>query len=319
MKKLNFSLFVLASFFYAMPTINAQESEIATESAQESATPVACLGKISVGDSIARLAAPTLMGNAPIVEKIMVKKGEVISKDQQIALLKGWEKAHASVSSAQAALNSAKSSAAIAVAQSLNEIDDLQGTYHQNLDVLQKNPPRSERERIDYEQRSILRRLAHSKNMLELIKVDSANTVNKAEANLKEAEATAEEFVLKAPFSGEVIEVNVKSGEAVGNSGVCEIADTTTMFVEAEVYVSDIAKVKVGDRALCNPEALPNETLEGEVSVISPYVKNNLIFSQDPSEFADRKVILVKIKLLSSAKVRALIGSPVRVKILVKE
>lgn len=318
MKIINSAIFILAAGFIAPSPVLAQE-ETSAASAENAQAAVACLGKISAGDSISRLAAPNAMGGAPIIEKIFVKKGESVVKDQQIAVLKGWEKAHAAFENAKAACDVAKSQAAIEVARALNEIDELSGAYQQNIEVLEQDPPRSEREKIKYEQKAILRKLAQAKSMIELIKVNTANSVKRAEAAVVEAEAVAGEFLLKAPFTGEVIEVNAKSGEAVGEAGVCEIADTSVMYVDAEVYVSDISKIKAGDRAVCEPEGLPDETLDGEVCEISPYVKNNLVFSQDPGEYSDRKVILVKIRLEKSAKVRALIGSLVRVKILTNQ
>ena len=295
----------------------AAATACATIFAQENNT-VACLGKITASDTISRFSAPSPMGGTPIIERIFVQKGQNVEAGQKIADLKGSAKAQASLEKAKANLMFVKSSCGIAEAEIKNQIEELAGTYEQNADALKKDPPRVEREKINYEQKAILRKLAQSKGMLELVKQDSKNKIALAEASVKEAQAVLDEFTLKSPISGKVLEINSKVGEVVSDGGVCEIADTSKMFTEAEVYVSDISKVKVGDICECEPEALNGEKIKGTVFEISPYVKNNRLFSQDPSEFTDSKVIFVKIKLDEPEKVKNLIGSLVRVKIFVK-
>lgn len=279
---------------------------------------VACLGKITASETIARFAAPSPMGSTPIVEQIFVKKGDDVTKSQKIAILKGSAKAEVALEKAKANLLVLKSSCEISIAEIKNQIEDLSGTYEQNLDVLQKDPPRVEREKINYEQKSILRKLNQTKNMLELVKADARNKLTLAEVSVKEAQEVLNEFILISPISGKIVEINSKVGEVVSEGGICEISDTSSMFVEAEVYVSDISKVKVGDECECTPEAFNKEVLKGKVFEISPYVKSNRLFSQDPAEFTDHKVIFVKIKLENPEKVKNLIGSLVRVKISVK-
>ncbi|MDX8415617.1 efflux RND transporter periplasmic adaptor subunit [Intestinicryptomonas porci] len=298
--------FLLPMAFAAIcASLNAQET-------------VACLGKITASETIARFAAPSPMGSTPIVEQIFVKKGDEVAKGQKIAILKGSAKAEAALEKSKANLTALKSSCEISIEEIKNQIEELAGTYEQNIDVLKKDPPRVEREKINYEQKSILRKLNQSKNMLELVKADAKNKIALAEISVKEAQAVLDEFILASPISGKIVEINSKLGEVVSEGGICEISDTSSMFVEAEVYVSDISKVKTGDECECVPEALGNEVLKGRVFEISPYVKSNRLFSQDPAEFTDRKVIFVKIKLDNPEKVKNLIGSLVRVKISAK-
>mgnify|MGYP002665891246 CR=1 FL=1 len=309
MKKIFPAILALAAASFAFA---AQEGSPAGQKA------VGCLGKILPGETIARLAAPSPSGSAPIIEKLFIKKGQAVEKGAEIALLMGSGKAAAAVSSARAELASAKAAAELEVARQRNAVAELAGTYEQNVDVLRMDPPRSEREKINYEQKAILRQLEQAKGLLPLVQANAESSVARAGAALAEAEAALAEYTVRSPISGEIIEVNSKPGEAVGEGGLCEIADTGTMFVEAEVYVSDITKVKVGDRAECSPEAIEPQMLPGTVSEISPYVKSNRLFSQDPAEYADRKVVPVKIRLENPAAVKNLIGSPVRVRIFVK-
>ena len=306
----------MKKFILAISTLCAAFALCAQEAPQQQA--VACLGKISAGDTIARVAAPSPMGNTPIIAKLFIKKGDQLKAGDKIAQIFGYEKANASYESAVASLNLQKSESELRLLRQKIEFEELAGMYDQNLEVLRKDPPRSEREKLEYEQKSIARKLEQSKRILEAMKQNEKNIIASAEVATQEALKSLDEFTVKAPISGEVIEVSAKLGEVVTEAGICEIADTDEMFVEAEVYVSDITKVKVGDIAECAPEAFESEILKGKVVEISPYVKSNRLFSQDPSEYADRKVILVKIKLDESGKVKNLIGSLVRVRIFVK-
>ena len=106
---------------------------------------------------------------------------------------------------------------------------------------------------------------------------------------------------------------------AVGMEGICEIADTSSMYAEAEVYVSDISRVSVGDSAEIFSDALEGKKFFGKVVQISSYVKSNRLFSSDPSDYSNLKVVVAKIKLDSPGSFRNLIGSQVSVRILVKK
>lgn len=90
------------------------------------------------------------------------------------------------------------------------------------------------------------------------------------------------------------------------------------MFVNAEVYVADIAKIKVGDRAEITADALGKKVFGGAVVQISGYVKSNRLFSTDPSEYSNTRVIVAKIKLDDASSFKNLIGSQVNVRILLK-
>lgn len=189
----------------------------------------------------------------------------------------------------------------------------------QNKKILdEKDPPRREREEIEYEQESLARKIGQAKGMLALVEANEKNVVAEAEKVVAESRRHFEEFTLRAPVSGEIVELNCERGEAVGAEGVCELANTREMFVNAEVYVADIAKIKVGDRAEITADALGKKVFGGAVVQISGYVKSNRLFSTDPSEYSNTRVIVAKIKLDDASSFKNLIGSQVNVRILLK-
>ena len=288
--------------------------------AQSDTPSVASRGKITAGDTVSRIAAPYVNGAPAILESILVKKGETVAQNQPVAILQGQAKASAALASTTASLALAKSESVIKIQEAKNALDELMGTYGQNNEVLNElNPPRSEREKINYEQKALVRQIGHAEAMLKLVEENAKNAIASAEASVKEAEFALADFTIKSPIAGEIIEIHARVGEMIGADGVCEVANTKTMFVEAEVYVSDINRIAIGNLAEATPEALPDTVLKGRVVEISRYVKTNRIFSQDPSEYSDMKVINVKIELDDSAKVEKLLGTQVRTRIFVEK
>ncbi len=280
---------------------------------------VACVGRIVPGARISKLAAPSLGGSQPIVEKLYIRRGSEVKAGDIVALLFGADRAKASLERAKAAEVVVRANADINIMQQKNLIADLEGSFEQNRKILdEKDPPRREREEINYEQESLTRKISQAKAMLPLIERAQAAAVADAKAVVAEAEAAFQEYELRTPIAGEVVETNVVAGEAVGMEGVCEIADTDTMYVEAEVYVSDISKVKEGDTAEIFSDALSSKKYTGKVIEILNYVKANRVFSPDPSAYSNLKVVIAKIKLDSATDFKGLIGSQVNVRILVK-
>ena len=266
---------------------------------------VACIGRVVPGARIAKLAAPAPNGQA-VIEAVAVKKGEYVEAGSVVATVQGIEKAKASLDRAEKTLAAAKTASAIRLQQQKNLIADMEGSFAQTRKVLdEKDPPRREREE-------------KAKGMLPLVEANEKAVIAADEAGVEEARKHYEEFFVRTPISGEVVEINVNPGEAVGMEGVCEIADTRTMFVEAEVYVSDIAKVKVGDTAEIFSDAIGGGKHMGKVEQISGYVKTNRMFSTDPSDYSNLKVVIAKIRLDKPEQFKNYIGSQVNVRILVK-
>ncbi len=135
-----------------------------------------------------------------------------------------------------------------------------------------------------------------------------------AEAALAQAQAEAKAMQVLAPMDGTVIVVNVQPGEAVGPNGVCFLGDTTHMFVEAQVYIDDIKRVKAGQKATVSGTALGGD-LKGTVAEVGLMVSPANLYTPDPTVFTDRRVVPVRIALNDSAKAAKLIYAQVTVKI----
>lgn len=129
------------------------------------------------------------------------------------------------------------------------------------------------------------------------VDVDLAQTeVRSAATAVQQAKADQDLTYLRAPISGTVLKIHTKTGEVIGTSGFAEIGKTSQMYVVAEVYQTDIQKVRVGQKATITSPALPTK-LQGSVSEVGWQVDKQSIFSLNPSADTDRKIVQVKISI----------------------
>jgi len=118
-----------------------------------------------------------------------------------------------------------------------------------------------------------------------------------AEANEQRARRDFEVSTIYAPADGNILRINAREGEAVGLAGLLDIARTKHMFVIAEVYETDIGRVRVGQHATISGDILGGTVLTGEVERIEHAVKAAAVMPGDTVTFADKRVIETVIRL----------------------
>lgn len=101
---------------------------------------------------------------------------------------------------------------------------------------------------------------------------------------------------VRSPIDGQVIKIHTKSGESIGNSGIAELGRTDQMFVIAEVYETDISKIRVGQTAQITSDAFMSK-LVGKVEQIGLQINKNDVLNTDPAADIDSRVVEVKIRL----------------------
>jgi HlyD family secretion protein len=120
--------------------------------------------------------------------------------------------------------------------------------------------------------------------------------VDTAIAAVKRAETELKQAYIQAPMAGQILKIHTRLGEKIGDSGIADLGQTEQMVVVAEVYQTDISKVQVGQQAVIASQVFPGE-LRGKVSQIGLQVKRQNVFSNQPGENLDRRVVEVKIRL----------------------
>ncbi len=112
----------------------------------------------------------------------------------------------------------------------------------------------------------------------------------------KKAQVAQEQAYIRSPISGQVLAIRTRPGEKISDRGIVEIGETQQMLVVAEVYQTDIQKVRLGQNATITSTSF-EKTLTGTVSEIGRQVIRQSVFSNQPGENFDRRVVEVKIKL----------------------
>ncbi|WP_414528775.1 ABC exporter membrane fusion protein [Nodularia chucula] len=136
------------------------------------------------------------------------------------------------------------------------------------------------------------------------VDVELAKTeVNSAVTAVKQAKADQELTYLKSPIEGQILKIHAKTGEVISNNGFAEIGKISQMYVVAEVYQTDIQKVKVGQTATISSSAFA-DTIKGTVSEIGWQVSRQSIFSLNPAADTDRRIVEVKISINDPADIQ---------------
>jgi RND family efflux transporter MFP subunit len=151
------------------------------------------------------------------------------------------------------------------------------------------------------------------KKMISAAEMESLELrVTIADAELAQAQAELERTRVKSPIDGRVIAIHTREGERVGLSGIVELGRTQEMFVVAEVYETDIGRVKIGQQATAFSPAL-TQPLTGKVERIGLKVGKMEALATDPVSRADARVVEVEIRLVDSSRAADLTNLQVEV------
>jgi HlyD family secretion protein len=140
--------------------------------------------------------------------------------------------------------------------------------------------------------------------------------VNSAIAALERAKTELAKAYIRAPRAGRILKIQTRLGEKINTNGIAELGQTDRMIAVAEVYQSDISKVKLGQKALLSGQGFSGE-IDGYVIEVGRQINQQSVFGNQPGENMDRRVVEVKIRLTpqSSQKVANLTNLQVQTKI----
>ena len=121
--------------------------------------------------------------------------------------------------------------------------------------------------------------------------------VESAIATKQKAQVDLNLSYVKAPVSGDILKVHTRQGERINTeNGIVELRHTDQMYAVAEVYETDIAKVRNGQRATVSSPVFAG-TLEGTVARIGKQIGKKDVLNTDPTADTDARVIEVRIRL----------------------
>ena len=248
---------------------------------------VAALGQLSPLGEIRKLAAPTSgKGGTPRLSKLLVQEGDSIIKDQILAVFDNRPKLEADLAVELANLNIL-----------MNEIRIQRREVNRYKTLVDKGA-------IAF---IILDKMQDDLLILELKKSKIKSAINAVKFDLEQTQ-------LKSPIDGIVLQILAREGEKTNSSGVLNVGSNHLMEALIEVYESDIDRVEIGQAVnLISENGGFKGSLRGQVSLISPQVRQRRVLSTDPTGDADSRVVEVRVKLdnASAQKVSHLTGMKV--------
>jgi HlyD family secretion protein len=140
-----------------------------------------------------------------------------------------------------------------------------------------------------------------------------------AQAQVERIKAELDDFYVRVPIAGQIIKINTRVGEQVSTSqGIVELARTNQMYAIAEVYETDVSKVRLSQRAtIISEHGGFDGKLQGTVNHIGLQIQKQDVLEADPTATKDARVVEVKIRIdpQDSRKVAGLTNLQVRITI----
>lgn len=120
--------------------------------------------------------------------------------------------------------------------------------------------------------------------------------VSAAEAALARARADSDLSRVKAPISGTILRIYARPGEQIGPDGLLELGDLSTMDVVADVYETDVPRVRANAAAEI---IVPGEKqrFTARVHDIGWIVRRQTQASPDPVAAVDSRTVEVRLRL----------------------
>jgi HlyD family secretion protein len=135
--------------------------------------------------------------------------------------------------------------------------------------------------------------------------IDLRGQLSQARAQLAKVQTDLVLSELRAPIDGTVLRITAYPGERPGDAGILELGATDRMEAVAEVYESDINRVRVGQPVtLLSENGGFSGSLQARVLRISPQVRQRQVLSTDPTGDADARVVEVRLALDPEAAAR---------------
>lgn len=232
---------------------------------------VSALGRLEPAGDVRKLAAPMgSMGGSPRISSLSVQEGDRVKRGQILATFDNRPGLLADL----AAINA-------------------------RIGTLDRSIAMQRREVSRYREAS--REGAASMVLLEE-KQDELVTFEgqrrQALAEKRGIEVDLKDSQLRSPIDGTVLRVYARPGERPGSDGILSVGASDRMEAIAEVYESDIGRIRLGQSAsLISENGGFSGKLKAEVLRISPQIRQRDVLSTDPTGDADARIVEVRLAL----------------------
>lgn len=259
---------------------------------------VSALGRLEPRNGVFHITSPIIAeaGNGAVLQTLHVAPGDEVEAGQLLAVMESFALLESlrdeAIAAHHAALEETRASEAVADAECVRaevtrrEADRRLSLLEQNLSSQEE----SERASAD----ATFQAAACHASRISAEAMGSRAVL--AQSRLAVRNKSLARASIYAPIKGRVLDVHTWPGESIGLSGILELGETSNMYAIAEVYETDIYRVKVGQSASISSAALPN-VIVGTVERVRPLVRKQDVTGTDPAARKDARVVEVEIKL----------------------
>jgi HlyD family secretion protein len=124
--------------------------------------------------------------------------------------------------------------------------------------------------------------------------------VRHAAAQIREAEALLAKTYIRSPLDGVVLRRYLKTGESVsanGNNPIVALGDTARLRVRVDVDETDVARLRVGQKAWVTAAAYGDRRFTGQVVRIGQALGRKNVRTDEPTERVDTKILETLVEL----------------------
>jgi len=319
--------------------VSAQENRSHNpEPPAAAARKISCLGRVTPGDKVIQISGPYTLQGPSIVKELFVRRGDKVQKNQELARLHNHGTALAQMRQAEADLEVALKSldqvkagekAGVIAAQEavVLRLEDEMKTANLFLQRDKELAARKILAETDLEHSRLNWSVAqknYDQGTNSLMAIQEVRAVDlrlaeakvlSARASVQRSQAELELATIRAPIDGYILEILTYPGEIADRNPILQMGDLDHMQVQAEVYVTDIASVRLQAHAVIRGDGFTGE-ISGTVTEIGRQVDRSAIFDPDPASFSDRRVVKVWLKLENPRKLQGLVNHQVNVVIM---
>jgi HlyD family secretion protein len=299
---------------------------------------VGALGRVEPASRVRRVTPPASV-TMNRVDRLLVQEGDDVAAGQLLAEFADAPLKHAAVDQADAALAEAQTE--LALVRAAGRPDDVEAQRERiaslrfqevmarhdaaRADALVPSgaAARAVAERADAAANRAAADLREAQARLVSLSTARPEDVAVAEAKVRNARAASEKAradealsQIFAPISGKILKIYARAGDFAGSQGLLDIADLDRLEIVADVYETDLPRVRVGASADVIV-AGSSTRYPAKVSEVGWIVRRSLEAGTDPVAAVDARTVEVRLSLgeAGMATLRQRINSQVHVAI----
>lgn len=220
------------------------------------------------------------------VEQLLFQEADHVKSGQTLAILSNQKKKKAEVETARARVK---------VLQAQREVEHAARAFNKREHVRYQSLKHDSATSISLAE---AKRLAFEQSEINVKRLSAEIALAQSELKVKEEELNNTHIV--APINGTVLKIYARPGERIGDKSVLDMADLTELDVVAEVYESDVLRIRIGQSACLHAVGF-KRAYNAQVRELGFLVRKNDLNDTDPLADRDNRIIEVRLTIESEA------------------